>query len=78
MYLGLAELLDEYKIPLDENGNPDFSRIKIQEELIIASKQEDTRNEMVNLLSNAVMEKYNCSEDEVYKYWDDYKKDLKL
>lgn len=78
MYLGLAELLDEYKIPLDENGNPDYSKIKVQEELIIASKQEDTRNEMVSLLSNAVMKKYNCSEDDVYKYWDSYKKYLKL
>lgn len=78
MYLGLAELLDEYKIPLDENDNPDYSKIKVQEELIIASKQEDTRNEMVSLLSNAIMEKYSCNENDVYKYWDDYKKDLKL
>ena len=50
----------------------------IQEELIIASEVERVNLEMIDLLTSAIMKKYSCSQEDVYKYWGSFKENLVL
>ena len=48
------------------------------EGLFAACKMESVHLEMINILTDAIIDKYNCSRDDIYKYWDDFKKGLVL
>lgn len=58
--------------PVDFNN----LELKVDEELIIASEKERVSNEMVEFLTSLIMTKYNCSKEDVYKFWDEYKEML--
>jgi len=73
---GLADLFTQ-KDPFEivDLNSLDFT---VQEELVIASETERVKLEMVDLLTSAVMKKYSCSQEDVYKHWGSFKENLVL
>ena len=73
---GLADLFTQ-KDPFEivDLNSLDFT---VQEELVIASETERVKLEMIDLLTSAVMKKYSCSQEDVYKYWGSFKENLVL
>lgn len=69
------KLLNAFPSPFEK---VDINNIKFipQKALEIESEKERVNLEMIEVLTNAIMSKYNCSADDVYKYWNSFKEEV--
>lgn len=71
----MADIFKPQRSPF-EPVNIEELELVVDEELMIECEKQRVKNEMIELLTNAIVNKYSCPADDVYKYWDEFKKGL--